>query len=399
MKKIGFYAGSFDPFTKGHLAIVCEALCTFDKIIIGVGINPSKNTLFDKEERENLIAQSIDDLIQMYRYRALNKQSFTIGEKKAITRLMEEPECLQIVSYEGLTIDVAIRRGATSLIRGERIVGDHDAEMALSVMNRELLNVRGRHLDMASIPVPDTKLTYISSSVVKNLCSLGEYVAAQKYVMPSVHQALMKKFLHTYYPQIASQKGQVSWHKLCLNYSKRAYHNLSHIGYCLNYVNVFDRISQKERRAFTLLEQRHLYAAVFYHDYVCLGQDDDEVCSAKKARKYLSSLGNHSQDVEDMIMATKHTGDFSKTSLACQVMHDVDLAILGDRDNYGIYAMQIRKEYSSYETEIYAQNRCEVLRRLLDSDYLYQTGFFREIFEENAQQNMKVELAYWEELL
>lgn len=404
MKKVGFYVGSFDPFTKGHLAIVCEALCTFDVVIIGVGINPSKKTLFNKSERENLVASSIDDFVRMYHHRLLNRQTFTHGELGAVTRLIEEPECLKIVSYEDLTVDAAIRMGATSLIRGERIVGDHEAEMALSVINRELLAVRKCHLDMSSIPVPDIKLTYVSSSAVKNLCSLGEYVAAKQYVMPSVHQELMKKCLCGCYPYSSASKRRFLWQELCEAYSskQRFYHNLSHVGYCLNYVDIWDkryRIDHSVHSTFSDEEKKALTAAIFYHDYFCSGQEDDEARSAEKAKEDLNVLRCDFPDVEPLIMMTKHTGNYREVPFISQLIHDVDLAILGDRENYGTYAMQIRCEYSRYNTQTYALKRSEVLRRLIDSDYLYLTHFFRDKFTEDAELNMKTELAYWEERL
>lgn len=51
MEKIGFYAGSFSPVTRGHLGIVCEALNDYGKIIIGVGINAGKQQVYPLEER------------------------------------------------------------------------------------------------------------------------------------------------------------------------------------------------------------------------------------------------------------------------------------------------------------------------------------------------------------
>ena len=68
MNKIGFYAGSFDPFTRGHLSIVCEALCLFDKVIVGIGSNPSKRPVFDLSERQSMIRQTFEDWQDSFRY-------------------------------------------------------------------------------------------------------------------------------------------------------------------------------------------------------------------------------------------------------------------------------------------------------------------------------------------
>lgn len=400
MEKIGFYAGSFDPFTKGHLAIVCEALCAFDEVVIGVGVNFSKKTLFTPSKRVALIESSIDDFIRLYRHQQLNRIVFSEGEQKAVLRLIDEPECLKIVSYEGLTIDAAIRNGANVLIRGERIVGDHDSEMALAFVNRELLAIRKQHMDLVTLPVPDVRLTYISSSAVKNLCSLGEYIAAQKYVMPSVHQTLMKKYLAERFVRYASSGREALWSELCLAYSgDRFHHSLSHIAYCLNYANIYANVmSEKYDYALSEDEKQGLSAAIFYHDYFCSGREDDEVRSAQKAQEDLQLLGCNYPDVSPLIMMTQHSGNYVKVPLAYQLIRDVDLAILGDRDNYGLYAMHIRCEYSQYDTKTYALKRSEVLRQLLHSDCLYLTEFFREAFQEDAELNMKTEMAYWENL-
>ena len=59
MNTIGFYAGSFDPFTKGHLQIVTKAANCFDKVIIGIAYNSEKDVRIDKEKMKNAIKQTI----------------------------------------------------------------------------------------------------------------------------------------------------------------------------------------------------------------------------------------------------------------------------------------------------------------------------------------------------
>ena len=195
MKKIGFYAGSFSPVTRGHLGIICEALNDYDQVIVGVGVNESKQQFFSPEERVEMINKSLDDLLFEYEYRDLIGIKYSRSELSALERLANSPDCVKVVSYKGLTVDEALKQGATSLIRGERIVGDHDSEMQTSILNKQILEVRKASLNMATIPVPREDMTYISSSNVRTLFGLNEYIAAERYITASVHAHIMGKKL------------------------------------------------------------------------------------------------------------------------------------------------------------------------------------------------------------
>lgn len=109
--RVGFYAGSFDPFTIGHLHIVKTASQMFDRVIVGMGVNVSKARRYDKEAM-------IEAMMATFKREGL-----------------DNVEC---VIYDGLTYDVALANGATVLIRGIRNGMDYDYEENLAQVNFEL---------------------------------------------------------------------------------------------------------------------------------------------------------------------------------------------------------------------------------------------------------------------
>ena len=109
MTRIALFAGSFDPFTRGHEVVVEEALKLFDKVVIGVGENVSKRSLLSVEQRCRLI----DDI-----YR--------------------DNDRVEVASYSTLTGDFAREVGATVLVRGVRNAVDFDFERTIEITNRQL---------------------------------------------------------------------------------------------------------------------------------------------------------------------------------------------------------------------------------------------------------------------
>lgn len=108
-KKIGVFPGSFDPITKGHVAILEKAYNLFDEIIIAIGINSSKTTYFSLEERQAHLAQVF------------------AGQPK-----------IRIATYKGLTVDFCREQGAQYLIRGLRDGKDFEYEKSIAIMNSQL---------------------------------------------------------------------------------------------------------------------------------------------------------------------------------------------------------------------------------------------------------------------
>ena len=142
MTRIALFAGSFDPFTRGHEVVVEEALKLFDKLVIGVGENVSKRSLLSVEQRCRLI----DDI-----YR--------------------DDDRVEVASYSTLTGDFAREVGATVLVRGVRNAVDFDFERTIEITNRQLFP----ELTTVLLPTP-VEYMHISSSMVRELLAFGRDV-------------------------------------------------------------------------------------------------------------------------------------------------------------------------------------------------------------------------------
>lgn len=109
MEKIALFPGSFDPITKGHYEIVLKGLELFDKIIIGVGVNSSKKTLYSVEQRIAMIQQVFSQYPQ-----------------------------ISVVPYEGLTVAFCKSVNAGFILRGLRSGLDFEYEQSIAFANKEL---------------------------------------------------------------------------------------------------------------------------------------------------------------------------------------------------------------------------------------------------------------------
>ena len=142
MTRIALFAGSFDPFTRGHEVVVEEALHLFDEVVIGVGENISKKGLLTVEQR----CQLISDL-----YRGNSR--------------------VKVISYSTLTGDFAREVGATVLVRGVRNTVDFEFERTIEATNRRLFP----ELTTVLLPTP-AEYMHISSSMVRELLAFGRKV-------------------------------------------------------------------------------------------------------------------------------------------------------------------------------------------------------------------------------
>lgn len=152
--KIGFYAGSFDPFTNGHLHVVTESAKLFDKVIVGIGIHPNKVRRFD----QTLMKKAMEEV---FAQKKLNN--------------------VVVVSYDNLSIDVAKEYNATFLVRGIRNGMDYEYEENMASINEELSGID-------TVYIRAGNLGNISSSMVMELLRNGKDVS--KYLPKEIFEIL-----------------------------------------------------------------------------------------------------------------------------------------------------------------------------------------------------------------
>lgn len=145
--------GSYDPMTLGHVDVVERARTMFDKIIVAVAYNASKNSLFDLDMRVELARASCQHI-----------------------------DNVEVLPVPGLLADFCREQKATAIIKGLRGSADFDAELAMSLMNRELSGVETVFIMGAP------GLNHIASSIVKDVARHGGDVSG--FVAPAVERAL-----------------------------------------------------------------------------------------------------------------------------------------------------------------------------------------------------------------
>ena len=157
MNRVAVYPGSFDPVTKGHEDLIRRSLEFVDQLIIAVAVNTAKQPLFSLDERVALMRQAVSD------------------------------KRVEVQSFDGLLAEFAKGAGAKVIIRGLRAVSDFEYEFQMALMNRNLAPA----IETVFL-VPAFDLTYLSSSLVREVARFGGDVSA--LVHPAVQQALKRKF-------------------------------------------------------------------------------------------------------------------------------------------------------------------------------------------------------------
>lgn len=163
MRRLGLFAGTFDPVTLGHLDVIHRALGLFDRLIVAVAVKHHKQTLFTGAERVSMIADSI------------------AAEDRAL---------VDVMPFEGLLADLAKEVGAQAVVRGMRFVSDFEYELQMAQMNRKL------YPRMETIFLtPSEQFSSLNSTLVKEIAMNGGSVRG--LVSAPVTRQLTRKYRET----------------------------------------------------------------------------------------------------------------------------------------------------------------------------------------------------------
>ncbi|HVZ25777.1 MAG TPA: pantetheine-phosphate adenylyltransferase [Sediminibacterium sp.] len=155
MHRICLFPGTFDPVTLGHVDIINRARPLFDKIYIGIGINASKNPMFSAEQRQEWFREIYKD----------------------------EP-AIEVVIYEGLTVNLCKSLGASFILRGIRYVSDFEYEKTIADANRTL----DHHIETIFL-TGEPKYTSVASTIVRDIIRNGGN--ASPFLPDAVNRTLM----------------------------------------------------------------------------------------------------------------------------------------------------------------------------------------------------------------
>jgi pantetheine-phosphate adenylyltransferase len=161
--RIAVYPGSFDPITLGHLNVMERVSRLFDRVVVAVGINIDKRTMFQPDERTELIRQATTHL-----------------------------ENVEIRTFTGLAVECARSCGARVMVRGVRPLTDIPAELTMMMANRRLAP------DVETLfMVADGELAHVSSSLIKQIAPLAGDEELSRFLPTNVVRLLRAKLAGT----------------------------------------------------------------------------------------------------------------------------------------------------------------------------------------------------------
>lgn len=155
------YAGSFDPFTMGHLNILDRASKLFEEVIVAIGTNTSKKSLFTPDEKQEMITQVLVE---------------------------SELENVRVILHtDGLTVDLAKKEQANVMLRGIRSVTDMDYEMNIASMNK----TQAPKIESVFL-MADEQYRFVSSSLIKEIAQFDGDVTGM--VPESIAERMVEKY-------------------------------------------------------------------------------------------------------------------------------------------------------------------------------------------------------------
>jgi pantetheine-phosphate adenylyltransferase len=157
--RIAVYPGSFDPITLGHLNVMERASQLFDRLIVGIGVNIEKQTMFDPEERKVLIAEATAHL-----------------------------KNIEIRTFTGLAVEFVKQCGSRLMIRGVRPITDIQAELTMMMANRRLCP-EVETLFM----IADGELAHVSSALIKEIAPLAGDEELTRFLPANVVHTLRER--------------------------------------------------------------------------------------------------------------------------------------------------------------------------------------------------------------
>lgn len=158
-ERIGIYPGTFDPITRGHADIIRRAARLVDRLIIGVTTNPSKNPMFDTEERLAMVKREVANM---------------------------NLDNVEVIGFNALLMKFAEAQGASMIVRGLRAVADFEYEYQMAGMNQQLDDEIETVFLMA-----DVSLQPIASKLVKEIALYGGDIS--NFVSPTVRDDVVAR--------------------------------------------------------------------------------------------------------------------------------------------------------------------------------------------------------------
>ena len=152
------YPGSFDPPTLGHMDVLSRARQLFDEIVVAVGHNPEKSPFLKTDTRVAMLHELVKEIVDS------NPSAAPVT----------------VAVYDGLTVDFAREVGASAILRGIRNTTDLQAECQLAITNRQVAEIE------TVFVVPGEAYAYTSSSLIRQIASLGGDLEKLRTMLPSI---------------------------------------------------------------------------------------------------------------------------------------------------------------------------------------------------------------------